>query len=114
MRAKIFAVGVGVVMPFLLLLVLLLHYGEGKRCSNFRRWCRRCVAVFTAAQIFAVGVRVALPFLLLVLLLHYGEGKRCPNFRRVGVMLPTSLLLVPPLHYREVKCCSNFRRWCWR
>ena len=48
MRAKIFAVGVGVVMPFLLLLVLLLHYGEGKRCSNFRRWCRRCVAVLTA------------------------------------------------------------------
>ena len=53
-------------MQFLLLLVLLLHYGEGKRCSNF-----------------AVGVGVALPFLLLlVLLLHYGEGKRCPNFRR--------------------------------
>ena len=42
-----FAVGVGIPMPFLLLLVLLLHYGEGKRCSNFRRWCRRCVAVFT-------------------------------------------------------------------
>ena len=53
-------------MPFLLLLVLLLHYGEGKRCSNFRRLCRRCVAVL----------------LLLVLLLHYGEGKCCSNFRR--------------------------------
>ena len=35
-------------MPFLLLLMLLLHYGEGKRCSNFRRWCRRYDAVFTA------------------------------------------------------------------
>ena len=35
-------------MPFLLLLVLLLHYGEDKCCSNFRRWCRRYVAVFTA------------------------------------------------------------------
>ena len=35
-------------MPFSLVLMLLLHYGEGKRCSNFRRWCRRCVAVFTA------------------------------------------------------------------
>ena len=35
-------------MPFPLLLMLLLHYGEGKRCSNFRRWCRRYVAVFTA------------------------------------------------------------------
>ena len=37
-------------MPFLLLLVLLLHYGEGKRCSNFRRWCRRYDAVFTAVD----------------------------------------------------------------
>ena len=46
--AQIFAVGVRVALPFLLLLVLLLHYGEGKRCSNFRRWCTRCVAVFTA------------------------------------------------------------------
>ena len=53
-------------MPFLLLLVLLLHYGEGKRCSNFRRWCRRYDAVL----------------LLLMLLLHYGEGKCCSNFRR--------------------------------
>ena len=73
-------------MQFLLLLVLLLHYGEGKRCSNFRRWCGRYDAVFTAvgaaitlrrgnaAQIFAVGVGVTMPFLLLlVLLLHYGE-----------------------------------------
>ena len=53
-------------MPFLLLLMFLLHYGEGKCCSNFRRWCRRYVPFF----------------LLLVLLLHYGEGKRCSNFRR--------------------------------
>ena len=46
---KNFAVGVGVALPFLLLLVLLLHYGEGKCCKKkFRRWCRRCVAVFTA------------------------------------------------------------------
>ena len=45
---KKFAVGVRVALPFLLLLVLLLHYGEGKRCSNFRRWCRRYDAVFTA------------------------------------------------------------------
>ena len=35
-------------MPFFLLLVLLLHYGKGKRCSNFRRWYRRYDAVFTA------------------------------------------------------------------
>ena len=64
--AQIFAVGVGVALPFLLLLVLLLHYGEGKCCSNFRRWCGRCDAVL----------------LLLMLLLHYGEGKCCPNFSR--------------------------------
>ena len=59
-----------VMLPILLLLVLLLHYGEGKCCPNFRRWCRRYDAVFTAvgaayyttarvnaAQIFAVGRR---------------------------------------------------------
>ena len=46
--AQIFAVGVDVTLPVILLLVLLLQYGEGKRCSNFCRWCRRCVAVFTA------------------------------------------------------------------
>ena len=46
--AQIFPVGVGVELPFLLLLVLLLHYGEGKCCSNFRRWCGRCDAVLTA------------------------------------------------------------------
>ena len=59
---------VGVTLPLLLLLVLLLHYGEGKCCSNFRRGCRRYAAHFTA-----VGVGVMLPILLqLVLLLHYG------------------------------------------
>ena len=47
--AQIFAVGVGVTMPFLLLLVLLLHYGEGKCCRNFRR-CRRYDTVFTAVD----------------------------------------------------------------
>ena len=122
--AQIFPVGVGVALPFLLLLVLLLHYGEGKCCSNLRRWCRRCVAVSTAvdaaitlrrgqtlqkfsplvyalrcrfnccwccyyttakanaAKIFAVGIGVTLPFLLLLVLLLHGEGKRCSNFRR--------------------------------
>ena len=37
-------------MQFLLLLVLLLHYGEGQCGPNFRRWCRRYDAVFTAAD----------------------------------------------------------------
>ena len=64
--AQIFAVGVGVTLPFLLLLVLLLHYGEGKLCSNFRRWC---------------GVTLPI-LLLLVLLLHYDEGKLCSKFCR--------------------------------
>ena len=65
---QIFAVGVGVTIPSLLLLVLLLHYGEGKCCPNFRRWCRRYVAVFAA-----VGAAITL---------RYGEGKFCSNFRR--------------------------------
>ena len=156
--AQIFAVGVRVALPFLLLLVLF-HYGEGKRCSNFRRWSTRGVAVFTAVgaaitlqrrhmlQKFSpFGIRVALPFLLLlVLLLHYGEGKRCSNFRRwctrcvavfaaVGVAITLRrgqtlqknfrrwcrhcvavlLLLMLLLHCGEGKCCSNFRRWCRR
>ena len=44
-------------MPFVLLLVLLLHYGKGKRCSNFRRWCRLYVAVLTAVGA-AITLRV--------------------------------------------------------
>ena len=34
----------------LLLLMLLLHYGKGECSPNFRRWCRRYHAVFTAAD----------------------------------------------------------------
>ena len=45
---QIFAVGVGVMLRFLLLLMLQLHYGEGKCWPNFRRWCRRYDTVFTA------------------------------------------------------------------
>ena len=37
-------------LPILLLLVLLLHHGYGLCCPNFRRWCRRYDAVFTAAD----------------------------------------------------------------
>ena len=83
-------------MQFLLLLVPLLHYGEGKCCPNF-----------------AVGVGIPMPFLLLlVLLLHYGEGKRCSNFA-VGVCVAMPfLLLVQLIHHGEGKCCPNFRRWC--
>ena len=73
-------------LPIVLLLVPPLHYREVKCCPILRRWCRRYAAHFTAvgaalyttvrayaAQIFAVGVGVTLPLvLLLVLLLHYG------------------------------------------
>ena len=54
-------------LPILLLLMPLLHYGLGLR------WPK---------NIFAVGVGVMLPsVLLLVPLLHYGWGRRWPNFR---------------------------------
>ena len=46
--ARIFAVGVGVMLPISLLLVPPLHYREVKCCTNFRRWCRRYAADFTA------------------------------------------------------------------
>ena len=51
MQPEFFAVGVGVVLPILLLLVPPLHYGEVKCC-----------------QIFAVCVGVLLPILLLLVL----------------------------------------------
>ena len=57
MLAKFSAVGVGVMLPILLLLVPLLHYGSRAN----------------AGRIFAVGVGVMLPILLLLVpLLHYG------------------------------------------
>ena len=102
-------------LPISLLLVPPLHYREVKCCPNFRRWCRRYAADFTA-----VGAA----------LLHYREGLCCPNFRRWcrryaadftavgccyystgwvyaaeilpvggGGMLPILLLLVLLLHY---------------
>ena len=49
--AQIFAVGVGVRLPISPLLVLLLHYGEGKCCSNFRRGYRRYATNFTTVGV---------------------------------------------------------------
>ena len=46
--AQIFPVGVGGMLPILLLLVLLLHYGLGLCCPNFPRWCKRYAADFAA------------------------------------------------------------------
>ena len=58
--AKIFAVGVGVRLPLLLLLVLLLHYGEVKCCSNFRPGVGVMLGV-NAAHFTAMDVGVTLP-----------------------------------------------------
>ena len=43
-------------LPILLLLVLLLHYGLGLCCPNFPRWCKRYAADFAA-----VGAGITLP-----------------------------------------------------
>ena len=80
-------VGVDVMLPILLLLVPLLHYGEGKCCPFFTRWCRRYFAHFTA-----VGTTL------------YAKAKvNAARFSAVGVrsMLPISLLLVPPFTQRR-------------
>ena len=45
---RILGVGVGVMLPISLVLVGLLHYGEGQCCPKFSRWCRRYAAHFTA------------------------------------------------------------------
>ena len=46
-------------LPILLLLVLLLHHGYGLCCPNFRRWCRRYTADFTAVGA-AITLRLGL------------------------------------------------------
>ena len=58
--AQIFAVDVGVRLPLLLLLVLLLHYGEVKCCSNFRPGVGVMLGV-NAAHFTAMDVGVTLP-----------------------------------------------------
>ena len=57
--AQIFAVGVGVMLPILLVLVLLLYYGSALRCPKFRRWCRRYAVDFTAVGA-AITLRLGL------------------------------------------------------
>ena len=84
--ARILGVGVSVMLPFLLLLVHLLHYGEGQCCPNLSRWCRRYAVDFTAVgATFYTTVRVNTAQIL-------GIG--------VGVLLPILLLLVPPFTLR--------------
>ena len=76
-------------LPFLLLLVLLLHYGEGKCCSNFRRWCRRYDAVFTAvdAAITLWRGRMLLKFSQLVSALCYPFFCRgCRRYAALNVL----------------------------
>ena len=48
-------------LPILLLLVLLLHYGWGLRCPNFRRWCSRYAADFNVSAATALRLGPALP-----------------------------------------------------
>ena len=79
--AQTFAVGVGVILPILVLLVSPLHYGEVKCCP-----------------IFAVGVGVILPILVLLVPPFYTTVT--VNAAQilavgVGVMMPILLLLVP-------------------
>ena len=114
-------------MPFLLLFVLLLHYGEGKCCSNFRRGCGRCDAVFTAvgAAITLRRRQMLLKFSPLVYALRcrfyccwscYYTTARANAAQifavGVGVVMQFLLLLMLLLHYGEGKRCSNFSRWC--
>ena len=57
--AQILAVGVGAILPVLLLLVRLLQYGWGQCCPHFSRWCRRYAAHLpTVGAAFYSTVRV--------------------------------------------------------
>ena len=66
--------------PFCCCWFRLSHYGKGKCCPSYGRWCRRHAAHFTAvdaafhttakvnaARFTAVGVGVMLPILLLLM-----------------------------------------------
>ena len=78
----ILAVGVGVMLPILLLLVPPFTLDEVKCCLNISRWCRRYAAHFTAVR--AAFYTTA------------GLNAACFSAVGVGVMLPISLLLVTP------------------
>ena len=79
-------------LPFLLLLdccwCCLLHYGEGKRCPFFGRWCRRYAAHFTA-----VGAAFYTT----------GEGKCCPFFSRLSRRYAAHASAVSPAIYTTVR-----------
>ena len=80
--ARFSAVGVSVMCQLYCCWCGLLHYGEGKCCPFFNRWCRRYAAHFIAVSgTFYTTAR--------------GYDAR---FSAVGVgaMLPISLLLVSP------------------
>ena len=87
--AQIFAVGVDVTSPSLLLLVLLLHCGEGKCCSNLRRWCRRY-----AAHFIAVGVRITLPKMFCWYLARMRTFTQLSNGDCVSIRGTNTLLLL--------------------
>ena len=85
--ARFSAVGVGVMLPILLLLDRFLHYGEGKCCGFFSRGRRRHAAHFTAvgAAFYTTATVNAGHFLAV----------------SVGVMPPILLLLVRPFTLRR-------------
>ena len=109
----------------------LLHYGEGKRCPFFSRWCRRYAAYSTAvgaafsntarvnaARFFsAVGVGVIQPFTALVADIYYSARINADRFSTVGVgvMLLFYSCWCRRLHYGYGKRCPVvFSRWSRR
>ena len=66
-------------LPILLLLVSLLHYGWGLRWPNFRRWCRHYAADFTA-----VGAAITLRLGLTLLKVRRWCRRYAADFTAVG------------------------------
>ena len=92
-------------MAILLLLMLLLHYGEGKYWPNFRRWCTRYAAPHVLL-VFGAGTdvcAVARRGLCLVLWDEY-VTTTCSR-STAALFLPSQVLdtthpvLAPPLHF---------------
>ena len=100
--ARFSAVGVGVMLPIILLLVSpfplkinAVAFPTKDKCCPFFGWYRRSVAQFTAVgAAFHTTVRV---------------NAACFSAVGVGVMLPILLLLVPPLTQRRGYVLPVFR-----
>ena len=115
--ARFSAVGVGAILPILLLLVPPFTLSEGKCCLFFGRWCWRYATHFTpvgaafyttsrvnAACFLAVGVGVMLPcYCRRCRLLHSCEGKCCPFFGRWGRPHPVHFTAVGTTFYTKAR-----------